>query len=402
MTRLKNVAILNREALSENTDAARTFRYVDIGSVDSIGKITGAEELSFGDAPSRARRLVKPGDSIVSTVRTYLRAIAYIEADADDLVVSTGFATVTPRRGVHPRFLFWAIRSNAFVEAVVARSVGVSYPAITATELGTLPMPLLTLGEQRRLADFLDAETARIDDLIAEQEGTRQLLRERVWSLFTERVLDSGAKQVPLRRVLSRLADGPFGSAFTSGDYSDGGAAVVRLGNIGFAEYRASDQAFIPLDLYRTFLQHQVKPGDLLIAGLGDVRNHAGRACVAPDLGPAMVKGKCFVATVDPQVASAEFLALYLSSALGRDAVGEAARGSTRTMINLEITKSSLVLLPSPAEQASIASVVAEARSKLVDLTGEIDRQLQFLHEHRQALITAAVTGGLEALQGVA
>jgi exodeoxyribonuclease VII large subunit len=43
--------------------------------------------------------------------------------------------------------------------------------------------------------------------------------------------------------------------------------------------------------LYEQFLRHRVREGDLLIAGLGDPNNHAGRACVAPDLGPAIVKG---------------------------------------------------------------------------------------------------------------
>lgn len=360
--------------------------------------------------------LHREGDVRFGKLRPYLAKSLLMSGSGSG---SGELLVLRSRGGVDSRYLHYLTLSKPFLGWTTATSYGVKMPRTNWESVGAFDceMPLMDeqrrvaevlnaemarIDDQRRIADFLDAETTRVDELIAEQEGTRQLLDERVWSLFVERVLSSGGKKVPLRRVLTRLADGPFGSAFTSSNYGDDGAAVVRLGNIGFAKYRGNDQAFIPLDLYRTFLQHRVNSGDLLIAGLGDVRNHAGRACVAPDLGPAIVKGKCFVGSVDRALASPEFLALFLSSPLGRDAVGEAARGSTRMMINLEIAKSSLVLLPAPVEQVSIASDVIEARSKVGELIREIDRQVDFLREHRQALITAAVTGGLDALQGVA
>ena len=68
--RLKYAATINDEALSETTDPDYTFQYIDIGNVNSSGEITGTMEISFEESPSRARRLVKSGDVIVSTVRT--------------------------------------------------------------------------------------------------------------------------------------------------------------------------------------------------------------------------------------------------------------------------------------------------------------------------------------------
>jgi len=70
--------------------------YVDIGGVDNLGRIVEREPFTFASAPSRARRLVRDGDVIVSTVHTYLRAIAPINAPEPNLVVSTGFAVVRP------------------------------------------------------------------------------------------------------------------------------------------------------------------------------------------------------------------------------------------------------------------------------------------------------------------
>ena len=125
--RMKIVASINDDNLSDNEDPLRDMSYVDIGSVDAIDGITETEQLVFEDAPTRARRLVCEGDTIVSTVRTYLGAIAPVIEPPDDLVVSTGFAVVRPF-GMDERYCSWVLREYGFVEEIVARSVGVSLP----------------------------------------------------------------------------------------------------------------------------------------------------------------------------------------------------------------------------------------------------------------------------------
>jgi len=164
-----------------------------------------------------------------------------------------------------------------------------------------------------------------------------------------------------MRRAVSTITDGPFGSAFSSSDYSENGVAVVRLGNIGFAEWRGQDLAYLPDERFAEFRRHQIAQGDLLIAGLGDARNHAGRACVAPGLGKAIVKGKCFCARVNRRTAVPEYLAMFCSSPLGAEAIAIEARGSTRLMINLDIMKAIPVPLPSTSEQAMIVEQVQRA-----------------------------------------
>ncbi len=399
---MKDIADINRAALPETTDPDFSFTYVDIGSVDADGNVRVGEEIKFGAAPSRARRLVQGGDSIVSTVRTYLKAIAYIDEGSADCVVSTGFATLTPRPGVHPRFLYWWLRGSVFVEEIVARSVGVSYPAVTASDVGDVVFHLPPLDQQRRIVDLLDKEIARVDALLAEVHHSELMVEERRW-LVVAHALAALQPAASLRRGLEFLTDGPFGSAFTSADYSDEGAAVVRLGNIGFAEWRGDDLARIPLQLFDTFRRYQVRAGDLLIASLGDERNHAGRACVAPGgLGPAMVKGKCFCARVDDRVLDAEFAALFLSSPIGAQALSVEARGSTRQMINLEILKAVRLPLPSVSVQRGVVEEAHAEWERSRRITAELSVQRGLLREHRQALITAAVTGGLDAVRKVA
>ncbi|MDI6738761.1 MAG: restriction endonuclease subunit S [Candidatus Edwardsbacteria bacterium] len=185
--RLKYTASINDEALPETTDPDYEFVYVDIGSVNAAKGIVATETYRFEDAPSRARRIVRDGDTIVSTVRTYLRAIAPIRNPDDNLIVSTGFAVVRPRK-LDSGYLSYALRSPFFVETVESRSTGVSYPAINAPEVGNIGVTIPSLDEQRAIAAFLDRETARIDALIEKVEASIETLREHRTALISAAV----------------------------------------------------------------------------------------------------------------------------------------------------------------------------------------------------------------------
>ena len=76
--------------------------------------------LIFSNAPSRARRIVKYGDIIVSTVRTYLRAITSIKEDYDNCICSTGFAVITPKDNVQQDFVVYAIENESFIAQIIA------------------------------------------------------------------------------------------------------------------------------------------------------------------------------------------------------------------------------------------------------------------------------------------
>ncbi len=185
---LKNVASVNDEALPENTPPDYWLRYVDIAAVDPVAGIKATQEMYFRDAPSRARRRVRHGDVIVSTVRTYLKAITRIVEPEDNLVVSTGFAVLRPRSGLESRFAGYICQSVYFIDEVISRSVGVSYPAINASDLVRIVAPVPPPEEQVGIADFLDRETARIDILIGRYERLISLLQEKRQALISHAV----------------------------------------------------------------------------------------------------------------------------------------------------------------------------------------------------------------------
>lgn len=164
--RLKDVVSINAETLPEDTPYNYTFKYIDISNVSSEGIINLGEGLTFDESPSRARRIVKKGDVLVSTVRTYLRAIARIDFEANNIIASTGFAVLSPKRGIDSAFIANAVRDANIVDAICSISTGVSYPAISASRLSSISIAMPPLEEQRGIAASLNEKCAKIDAAI--------------------------------------------------------------------------------------------------------------------------------------------------------------------------------------------------------------------------------------------
>ncbi len=187
LEKLKYVSRINIRALPETTDEAYEFNYIDIGNVNIEKGFNVDEKLRFGGAPSRARRIVTKGDTIISTVRTYLKAIAYISEDVKDIIVSTGFAVISPHEKIIPKYLYYILRSEKFIDRVCALSVGVSYPAINSSELSDISIWYSdNKDEQEQIVRFLDNKTAQIDAQVAREQKSIELLRKYCTSLISE------------------------------------------------------------------------------------------------------------------------------------------------------------------------------------------------------------------------
>lgn len=174
MIPLKYLVSYNDEVLSENTDDEFEFDYIEIGSVQYGRGIICTEHIKFKNAPSRARRIVRKDDIIVSTVRTYLKAVATIPACNNALIASTGFIVIRPHK-ILPRFMNYALLSESFISLVESHSTGISYPAINSIDVVKFKIPVPCRSEQERIAAFLDAECAEIDTVL---EKTRASIEE--------------------------------------------------------------------------------------------------------------------------------------------------------------------------------------------------------------------------------
>lgn len=161
----------NRLAYSKHV----LINYIDIESV-ADNKIQVTKSLKIEDAPSRAQRIVKCNDIIVSTVRPNLKAFALISPTYDNYVCSTGFAVLRAKKDTYPLFLFYLVLyDKVFLNQVLPLTVGSNYPAVNCSDLLNLYIPLPPLPEQHRIASIL----SHIDEVIEKEERYKEKL-ERI------------------------------------------------------------------------------------------------------------------------------------------------------------------------------------------------------------------------------
>jgi type I restriction enzyme, S subunit len=405
--RLKYVATINDESLGESTDHDFQLQYIDIGNVDSSGMIHEVVTHSFAKAPSRARRIVRNGDVIVSTVRTYLQAIAPIVDPPDNLVVSTGFAVIRPLPEIMlPRFCKFVLRESHFLQEVEARSVGVSYPAINASDLGDIRINLPSLAEQQRIADYLDAKTVEIDALIAEKVHMLSLLEEKRAALVTHaltRGLDravslkpSGLEwldRIPVHWSIMQLkrtwASSEYGISVSIRDKGD--IRVLRMSCItkdGLVDLNNAGQVEEVPD---SMLLHK---GDLLFNRTNSLDQIAkvGWLPEEPEMSTSfasyLVRIRANERVQQPYLVallnSRDFLLFARANAI--PAIGQA---------NLSPSRYGDIHIPLPplGEQSVIVTHISKENARSRSMEDDLHSSIGMLKERRRALITAAVTG---------
>ncbi len=403
--RLKYSASINDEALPETTSPDFEFEYVDIGGVNAVDGITATEQVVFENAPSRARRKVRHGDTIVSTVRTYLRAIAPIKNPPANLIVSTGFAVIRPRT-VEPAFLAFALRESSFIESVVARSVGVSYPACNASEVGCIAVPLPAPAEQRSIAAFLDGETARIDRLVSKKLELIERLKEKRTALISRTVTRGLNPTAPFKSSgIDWLGDIPKHWEVKKGRYV----------GILFGSVSPADDDFIEDD--------SVQDGDLPFAKVDDLnqidatlkltstkarvrgyRARLGTFLLFPKRGAAIFTNKVALAEkpllFDPNLMgwqiNSSFAVKFVAYCLIARRLDDLADVSTVPQINNKHIYPAAFPFPPLPEQAAIAAYLDVETAKMDALVVKVEEAVERLQEYRSALITAAVTGKID------
>ena len=184
--RLKNVVSCNNETLSNNTEPSLQIEYVEIADVKEMEGIVRTTHYKFSEAPSRARRITKNGDIILSTVRTYLKAVALVKQEG--LIVSTGFAVLRPK-DCNQEYISYLLRSDYFLGEVSRRSFGISYPSITTDALLSIEIPIPPLSEQRAIVSYIESKTVSINKLIDAYEQQVERVKEYKQRLISDAVM---------------------------------------------------------------------------------------------------------------------------------------------------------------------------------------------------------------------
>ncbi len=397
--RLKYVATINDEVLGEETNADYELQYVDIGNVDSLGRIRGSVAYPFSEAPSRARRRVRHGDIIVSCVRTYLQAIAPVQNPPENLIASTGFAVVRPCAGVlDAAFAKYALRDPSFLAEVEMRSVGVSYPAVNASDLGDIPVHLPPKPDQHTIADYLDLETARLDALVAAKERVLGLLAEKRRALITHAVTRGLDPSAPLRdsgipwlnKIPAHWQTKRARWLFEERDErsNTGEEELLTVSHLTGVTPRSEKD----VNMFEAATTEGYKiclSGDLVINTLWAWMGAMGVAQEDGIVSPAYNvyrPGAC----LDPSYVGALVRLPVFAQEVTRYSKGV---WSSRLRLYPEGFFAVSIPVPPLSEQRTIVSHIANETSKLDELRTATEKTTALLRERRTALIAATVTG---------
>ena len=154
------------------------FTYLDISSIDnSLLRIVSPRTYLGKDAPSRARQRVKSGNTLFSTVRTYLKNVAMVASEFHNAVASTGFCVLNSADDVDDRWVFYFVQTDNFVAQLSPLQRGTSYPAVRNDDVLAQGIPLPPLREQHRIVAEIEKQFTRLDASVAALKRARANLK---------------------------------------------------------------------------------------------------------------------------------------------------------------------------------------------------------------------------------
>lgn len=355
MTRYRFDQIAENSTTKKKPEESDRDRYVGLEHLDpGTLEVTrwGAEVTPKGD-----KLLMKKGDVLFGRRRAYQKKVGI--APFDGIFSAHGMVLRPKADVVDPMFFPFFISSDIFLDEAIRVSVGSLSPTANWKDLRTLEFDLPSPGKQRELAGIL----SEAESLKGHYRKMLTTCDDVVKSQFVEMFGDpvANGKQWPvstIKETAITYGDGPFGSNLKSSDYVDDGVRVIRLGNIQQGCFSEKDRSFVSYAKYEKLKRYECKPGEVVIATLGDP---ILRACIVPEFGiPSIHKADCMYYETDKRRLMPAFAmcAINHPSMLRRATVD--AHGQTRGRINSTQTGNLPMILPPLALQQEFADFVAQ------------------------------------------
>lgn len=392
---------LNYPASGYVDEGVRLIRTTDLAE----GKLSPAELGIYvpEEAVDDESRLTS-GDLLLSRSGTIGRA--FLAPAATDGMAFAGFLVrFRPRPDALSKYLYYCTQSSEFQAAVVADAVSSTIQNFNAEKYENLTVPLPPLEEQQEIADYLDRETQRIDELIAEQRGLIETLRERRRSVMTRLVtrgldddcdlIKSESKWLDLTpsswkltrfRYVAKIdgamvdprVDGMLNEVLVAPNHVEGGTG--RLLAVETADAQGADSN-----------KYQVREGQVIYS---KIRPTLNKAVIAPR--DCLCSADMYPISFDSDQVVSRYALYQMLSRPIHDYVTERSMRVKMPKVNREELADLPWLLPPLDVQESISDEIDDQTSHIDALIAESEDLIALSHERRAALITAAVTGQID------
>lgn len=338
--------------------------YIDLSAVDNTSKsVTDWQSMAGREAPSRARQRVKAGDILVSTVRPNLNGVARVPANLDGATASTGFCVLRPKTvKLDASYLFHWVRSSAFVDDMVRKATGASYPAVSDKIIGQSEIPLPPLDEQKRIAAILD----QADELRRKRQRALDRLNQLGQAIFHEMFGDStsnpkGWKEDSLGSIV-RKGDKINYGVVQPGDDVEDGVPLIRVGDLLKPFIDPSKTKRISTEVEANYKRSRLAGDEILIGCVGSIGTvalaHAG-------LKGANIARAVARVPVNSELAEREFVAEMIRSPLVQRYFAAETRTVAQPTLNISLIVSAPIFVPPLQLQKEFVARISALRSAL-------------------------------------
>ena len=431
----------------------KPFTYLDIASIDNrTFRVVSPKSYLGKDAPSRARQKVSGGDTLFSTVRTYLKNIAMVPPEFDGEVASTGFCVLHPADEISHRFIFYFVLNDEFVSTLNPLQRGTSYPAVRDADVLSQEVPLPPLPEQHRIVAEIEKQFTRLDASVAALKRVQSNLKRHRASVLkaacegtlvpTEAELadSEGRDYEPAGRLLERIlaerrsrwesqekrrgkykepaapdtsnlpelpegwvwatvgqlvVDSPQNGIYKPKSRYGDGVPILRIEDYQDFSLRDREQ----LQLLRITTQEAFTYGlaaSQLIINRVNSSTHLGKTLLVPDHLPPAVFESNMMRVIPTKCMEPSFLAHYLRSPIGRARLTTRAKWAVN---QASINQSDVCMTPVPlsphAEQHRIVAEVERRLSVIQQAEAAVEANLVRAERLRQSILKQAFSGKL-------
>ncbi|MDN5752415.1 MAG: restriction endonuclease subunit S [Nitrosospira sp.] len=417
----------------------RSLRYIDISSVGEGIQTEPPQLFLRSEAPSRAQRLVAPGDCLLSTVRPNRRSMLWLRFVADDIVASTGFAVLrAKRRIIFPRYLYYIIFNQTFTDYLVTREKGAAYPAVGIDDIGDAEIALPPFAQQKAIAHILGTLDDKIelnrrmnatleamaralfqswfvdfDPVRAKLDGRKPAgLDPDTAALFPTQFQDSPLGHIPngwevktIEELAERVAMGPFGSDIKVSTFAPEGIPIVSGQHLRGILLDDSEFNFISEEHANRLKRSNVQRGDVIFTHAGSI----GQVAYIPETSRYeryIISHRQFYMRCNRSVISPFYITLYFKTPEGQHRLLANTSSTGVPSISQPVTylRQLQMVVPPPALLKVFDATVGTIHFKMAH-NEEQSRTLATLHDTlRPKLLNGelSVAAGAEEMEAIA
>ncbi|MEW5685252.1 MAG: restriction endonuclease subunit S [Pseudomonadota bacterium] len=387
--------------------------YAMLSTPDIKGRdidFAGANRITKARYDESPEIKLRAGDTLLAKDGSTLGTVNLVRDLKRPSTVNSSLAVISPGGRLVDAFLLYYFQAAFIVARIEEQKGGMGVPHLFQDDLVRFPLPLPPLREQKRIAAFLDRETAKIDALVGEQQRLIELLKEKRQAIISRAVSKGLDPSAPMKNSgvewlgkvpahwevvkFGRAIDYQEGPGIMADDFRDEGVPLMRVAGVGGRWATLQGCNFLdPEKVAKRWDHFRLTPGELVIsasASMGTVSE------VGPDAEGAIPYTGLIRLRPKDQLTERGYIRALVSSRLFFVQIDLLKTGATIQHFGPVHLARMFVTCPPLAEQRAIAAYVEEREEQFAALIGAAESGIELLIERRAALISAAVTGKLD------